>query len=318
VPSLKRTIGAERGQALLTPCRVAAPRLACLESTFRSGSKGDGVLRVGMFDSGVGGLSVWREIVRQHPGLDTLYVADQAHIPYGPRPVAEILAFARGITRFLVENGCTTIVVACNAASAAALATLRAERPDLTFVGMEPAVKPAVASSRRRIVGVLSTPATLRGDLFASTVQRFADGVQLIREECPGLVERIEQGEVDGPETSALLQRFLQPSLAAGADTIVLACTHYPFVQDTIRALVGADVAVIDPAPAVAQQVGRVTGAPPSDRVGAHTWFTTGDVPRFEAVAGRLLGRAIDAAAAQWNGDVLRAATTQRAGTRPA
>jgi glutamate racemase len=276
------------------------------------------VLRVGMFDSGVGGLSVWREIVRQHPGLDTLYVADQAHIPYGPRPVAEILAFARGISRFLVENGCNTIVLACNAASAAALGTLRTERPDITFVGMEPAVKPAVASSRRRIVGVLSTPATLRGDLFASSVQRFAAGVHLIPEACPGLVERIEEGDVDSPETRALLQHFLQPSLAAGADTIVLACTHYPFVQDTIRALVGANVAVIDPAPAVAQQVGRVTGAPHARRQGTHTWFTTGDVARFAAVAGRLLGRSIDAAAAHWDGDQLRAATTRRAETRPA
>jgi len=275
------------------------------------------VQRVGVFDSGVGGLSVWREIVRQYPGLDTLYVADQAHIPYGPRPASEIGTFARGITRFLTDNGCTTIVLACNAASAAALALLRGERPEVHFVGMEPAVKPAVASSRRRIVGVLATPATLRGELFVASVERFAAGVQLIREECPGLVERIEQGDIAGPETRSLLQRFLRPSLAAGADSIVLACTHYPFVLDTIRAITGPDVAVIDPAPAIAQQVGRVIGAPIPARAGVHAFFTSGDVRRFQAVASGLLGHEIVAAALHWQGDRLTVAAGSDPAPRP-
>jgi len=268
------------------------------------------VLRVGVFDSGVGGLSVWREIVRQQPGLDTVYVADQAHIPYGPRSASEIGAFARGISRFLIDNGCTTVVLACNAASAAALAMLRHERPDIHFVGMEPAVKPAVASSRQRIVGVLATPATLRGELFAASVERFAAGVQLVREECPGLVERIEQGDVAGPQTRAMLQSFLRPSLTAGADTIVLACTHYPFVLDTIRAVVGPEVAVIDPAPAIAQQVARVIGTPIPARSGVHAFFTTGDVRRFQTVASGLLGREISASALHWEGDRLSGAVT--------
>ncbi|MFN8595381.1 MAG: glutamate racemase [Anaerolineae bacterium] len=212
---------------------------------------------IGIFDSGIGGLSVWREIARQLPHEDTLYFADQIHIPYGPRSLTQIRSFSEAITRFLIERGAKLIVVACNAASAAALKHLRVTFPDIPFVGMEPAVKPAAEQTHTGVVGVLATPATFQGELFASVVERFANGVQLVKEVCPGLVQQIEAGRLNTPDTLAMLDRFLAPIRAGGADTIVLACTHYPFVIDAIRSL-SPDVNVIDPAPAIARQVNRV------------------------------------------------------------
>ncbi len=278
--------------------------------------------RVGVFDSGVGGLSVWREIRRQHPDLETIYLADQAHIPYGAHSSAQVLRFATGITRYLLGRGCDAIVVACNTASAAALTTLRSEFPDALFVGMEPAVKPAAAISQSKIVGVLGTPATLAGELFLGTIERHAADVEVVRQPCPGLVDRIESGALDGPETEAMLRGFLRTPLAAGADVLVLACTHYPLLQRTIEELAGPGVHVIDPAPAVARQLGRcieglgsasAPGAaaeveqPESVRTpgGRHEFRTTGDVQRFERVAGAILGRPVMASGAHWENDDL-------------
>jgi glutamate racemase len=256
---------------------------------------------IGVFDSGVGGLSVWREIDKALPGADTIYVADGAHIPYGPRPLAEIRGFSTGISRFLVERGCTTIVVACNTASAAALSALRAAMPATVFVGMEPAVKPAAAATRHGVVGVLATQATFQGELFATTVERFAADVRLVRQVCPGLVERIEAGDVDGPETQSLLRAYLQPCLDAGADTIVLACTHYAFVRPSIESIAGSSVEVIDPAAAIARQVARTSGAAIPATGGHASFFTTGDHDDFERVAQRLLGRHIRAHRLVWD-----------------
>ena len=287
--------------------------------------------RVGIFDSGVGGLSVWREIASRSPALETVYVADQAHIPYGPRSLEEIRAFSHAITRFLLDRGCGTVVLACNTASAAALAALRLEFPRVPFVGMEPAVKPAAATSRSRVAGVLATPATFQGELFATTVERFAAGGRVVQQVCPGLVERIEAGLLDGDGTEMLLRECLAPSIAAGADTIVLACTHYPFVRHTIERLVGPGVAVIDPSPAIARQVARVTGhtprpAQPSGTAahgGAHAnermpqaepvFFTTGATRAFEKVASRLLARPVRARQAHWRDGALHSDTTSSA-----
>ena len=160
---------------------------------------------IGIFDSGVGGLSVWREIARQLPREDTIYFADQAHIPYGPRSMDEIRGFSEAITRFLLERGCKAIVAACNTASAAALKHLRETFPHVPFVGMEPAVKPAAETTHTGVVGVLATPATFQGELFASVVERFANGVRLINQVCPGLVEQVEAGRLDTPNTRAML-----------------------------------------------------------------------------------------------------------------
>src|SRR5512139_868791 len=159
---------------------------------------------IGVFDSGIGGLSVWREIARQLPQEDTIYFADQIHIPYGPRSLEEIRAFSEAITRFLLDRDCKLIVVACNAASAAALKYLRTAFPEVPFVGMEPAVKPAAETTHTGAVGVLATPATFQGELFASVVERFANGVQLVNQICPGLVEQVEAGRLDTPDTDAM------------------------------------------------------------------------------------------------------------------
>jgi glutamate racemase len=215
---------------------------------------------IGVFDSGVGGLSVLREIWRELPEEAVVFLADQAHVPYGSRSLEEVRRFAGQITRHLLRQGSRLIVVACNTASAAALYPLRQTFPEVPFVGMEPAVKPAAEKTQSGVVGVLATPATFQGALYASVVERFANGVQLLQHTCPGLVQRIEAGDLNGPDTRRILEQALQPMLAKKIDTVVLGCTHYPFVIPVIEEIVGPDVRVIDPAPAVARQVQRLLG----------------------------------------------------------
>jgi glutamate racemase len=255
---------------------------------------------IGIFDSGVGGLSVWREIACQLPHECTLYLADQAHVPYGSRRIAEVRGLSEGITHFLLRQGAKVIVVACNTASAAALHHLRRTFPEVPFVGMEPAVKPAVAQTRNGVVGVIATQATFQGELFASLVERYAGDVRVLTQVCPGLVEAVEVGAFDTSETEALLRQCLTPLLEVGVDQLVLGCTHYPFLRQTIERVVGAGVTVIDPAPAVARQTGRVLAqrgleASPlagSARrrgcVGHHLFYTSGDVTTFTTMIGRL------------------------------
>ena len=261
---------------------------------------------IGLFDSGVGGLSVWREVLRQLPQESTVYVADQAHIPYGPQPGERLRAYAEGITQWLLARDCKAIVVACNAASAAALKHLRARFPQLPFIGMEPAVKPAATATRSGTVAVLATPATLRGELFAATAQRYAQGARIIGEPCPGLVEQIESGAALTPQTEAMLRGFLAPALAAGADHVVLACTHYPFVIEPIRRIVGGGVEVIDPAPAVVRQLGRVLAerglaAPP--QAVTHHHATTAVAEHYAAALKALLGVTAPVEALKWLDD---------------
>ena len=261
---------------------------------------------IGIFDSGVGGLSVWREIARQLPHENTLYFADQSHIPYGPRTLAQIRSFSETITRLLIDRGAKLIVVACNAASAAALKHLRATFPHMPFVGMEPAVKPAAEQTHTGVVGVLATPATFQGELFASVVERFATGVQLVKEVCPGLVQQVEAGRLNTPDTRAMLDRFLQPIRAANADKIVLACTHYPFVIEAIRSL-APGIDVIDPAPAIARQVNRVLSErellATADRTGQHQFITSGERAEFQRVLQVLVHVTAQAETVQWQDD---------------
>jgi glutamate racemase len=259
---------------------------------------------IGVFDSGVGGLSVWKEIAAQLPDQDLVYFADQAHVPYGPRAMEEIRAFSEAITRFLLEQGCRLIVVACNAASAAALLHLRATFPDVPFVGMEPAVKPAAQTTQAGRVGVMATPATFQGALFASVVERFANGVQLVNQVCPGLVEQVEAGRLDTPDTEAMLRQYLAPMIEAGVDTIVLACTHYPFLAPAIRRIVGPNVQVIDPAPAIARQVRRVMeqrGLFSPGNVASRVFYTTGDEAAFVRTLKRLAGASSQVRSVRWN-----------------
>jgi glutamate racemase len=260
---------------------------------------------IGVFDSGVGGLSVWREIVAQLPNERTVCFADQSHVPYGPRPMQEICTFSEAITRFLLDLGCRIIVVACNTASAAALTHLRATFADVPFVGMEPAVKPAVQTTHVGRVGVMATPATFQGELFASVVERFANGVQLVNQVCPGLVEQVEAGRLDTPDTEAMLRQYLAPMLAAGVDTIVLACTHYPFLTPAIQRIAGSSVQVIDPAPAIARQVRRAMEQRGllSDGESGRVFYTSGDAAAFAATLRQLTGASeVVVRSAHWNG----------------
>jgi glutamate racemase len=265
---------------------------------------------IGIFDSGIGGLSVFKEIRAQMPEEAVIYLGDQAHVPYGPRSLEEVRAFSEEVTRFLLARGAKIIVVACNAASAAALHTLRENFSDVPFVGMEPAVKPAVEQTKTGVVGVLATPATFQGSLYASVVERFATGVTVLQHVCPGLVKQIEAGELDAPETRAILEDALLPMLAQGIDTVVMGCTHYPFVIPQIRAICGPNVRVIDPAPAVARQVHRVlesngTKARAGDEAGVQ-FFTTGNLLNFQSTAKTLLGVNIIASQAVWVNLVLK------------
>jgi glutamate racemase len=213
---------------------------------------------IGIFDSGVGGLSILEEIRNLLPNETILYLADQFHVPYGERSLQEIRKFSTAIVQFFLGQGVKLIVVACNTASAAALLQLRENFPAIPFVGMEPALKPAVEFSKTRRVGVLATPATFQGALYASVVERFARDVTLYPHTCPGLVGQIEAGDLDSPETRAILEDALFPMLKAEIDTVVLGCTHYPFVIPLIKDIVGMKVRVIDPAPAIARQVERL------------------------------------------------------------
>lgn len=213
---------------------------------------------MGIFDSGIGGLSVMLHIRALLPAHPIFYLADQAHVPYGPRRLEEVRAFSVAITHFLLAKGAKVIVVACNTASAAALHFLREQFPAVPFVGMEPAVKPAASHTHSGVVGVLATPATFQGELFASVVERFAQGVTVLKATCPGLVEEIEKGRAGGRRTRRILKEAIEPMLEQQVDTIVLGCTHYPFALQTIQQIAGPDVEVIDPSPAVARQVVRV------------------------------------------------------------
>jgi glutamate racemase len=212
---------------------------------------------LGFFDSGLGGLSIWRAVSRHLPDEHTLYVADRAYCPYGARAVGEVIQRARTITGFLQDRGCKLIVVACNTASAAALKTLRAEF-QIPIVGLEPAIKPAAQATRTGQVGVLATAGTIQGYLFRHTSQRHANGVQVHVQIGEGLVEQIEAGHFDTPTTEGLLRQYLNPMLAAGVDQIVLGCTHYPLLMPLIQRIIKGQAAVIDPAQAVAYQVERL------------------------------------------------------------
>jgi glutamate racemase len=241
------------------------------------------------------------------PEESVIYFGDQRHIPYGPRPMQQIQDFSETITRFLLEHGAKIIVVACNTASAAALKYLREKFPDVQFVGMEPAVKPAAEHTHTGKVGVLATPATFQGALYASVVERFANGVELFQNTCPGLVQQIEQGNLDGEKARKILENALLPMLEKNIDTVVLGCTHYPFVIPLIEQIVGDGVRVIDPAPAVAKQTGRLLEArvmrSNSQAKGDVKFYTSGDPDEFTSLLPTLLGELGEVVKVQWLDD---------------
>ena len=214
---------------------------------------------IGIFDSGVGGLSVFREIRKLLPEERYIYYSDNAHCPYGEKSREYIIDRARKITRLLLSEGADIIVVACNTATAAAIATLR-EEFQVRFIGMEPAVKPAAMSTKTGVVGVLATAGTLKADKYLNTREKWAEGVKIAEHVGQGFVELVEKGCTSGPEAEGVVTESLKPLLDEGADRIVLGCTHYPFLSETISktaAIIAPerDIKIIDPAPAVAKHL---------------------------------------------------------------
>lgn len=236
---------------------------------------------IGVFDSGVGGLSVLAEIRKSLPRADLTYVGDRARAPYGTRSLAEVESISEEVAGWLVDRGATCLVVACNTASAAALESLRARHPGLPIVGMEPAVKPAALTTRSRKVAVLATATTFQGRLFESVVARFADGVEVVARACSEWVQLVEEGVVDGPKAESSVRAVVEPLTYEGVDVIVLACTHFSFLKPLIETMTPIDV--LDPAPAVAAQTKRV--APNPGGTARLTLAASGDVEAFRQLA---------------------------------
>lgn len=253
---------------------------------------------IGIFDSGIGGLSVANAIYQRLPKESTCYFGDTAHVPYGPRPAEQIRELSRQITAYLLEKGCKIIVIACNTATTAALHYLRELWPDVPIIGTEPAVKPAAQATQSGKIGVLATQGTFKSPRYSSLTERFASDITVFENPCIGLVPLIEAGKIDAPETQALLQSILYPMLDEGIDTLVLGCTHYPFIRHNIERIAGATLTIIDPAPAIAKRVEQVLQEKQllntSTAQAIHLYEVSGDGGHFLALAQRLLMRDIE------------------------
>lgn len=248
--------------------------------------------RIGIFDSGIGGLNVAAAIRQALPRERLLYFGDNAHVPYGERTAEEILTFSTAITEALLAKDCGSVVIACNTASSAALGPLRGLFPDVPIIGMEPAVKPAVEHTRTGVVGVLATRATVEGRAMADVVERFSHGVEVIRQACPGLAQRIDAGDFDGEETERLLRGWIGPMLERNIDALVLGCTHYPLVRPLIEKIAGPGVRIIEPSEAIARRVAQVLEqhelSAPGDATGILECYTSGEPAAFRSVLARL------------------------------
>ena len=215
-------------------------------------------LRVGVFDSGLGGLTVVKAVKEAIGNAQIFYVADTKHAPYGEKTPQQILQYSLDITQYLLDRyKIDMLIVACNTATSAAIKTLREYYPNLSIIGTEPGIKPAVEHTRTGKIGILATPATLRGDKYQSLANVLASqkNVELFEQACPGLVEQIEKGEISTEETRTLLEQWVLPMRESGVDTIVLGCTHYPLVGDTISEIMFCDVRLIDTADAIAKRL---------------------------------------------------------------
>ena len=247
---------------------------------------------IGIFDSGIGGLSVWKELKNLMPDEDYIYVADSEYAPYGQKSIDFIRERSSRISEFLINKRAEVVVVACNTASAAALSFLRSKY-DIPFVGMEPAIKPAVHGTRSGVVGVLATANTFKGDLYNNTLERFAVGTKVVERVGEGLVELIEEGKYEGEEVEKLLRVYLLPMMDERADSLVLGCTHYPFLEKSIRNIVGYRMNIINPAPSVAVQTQRVVNKSRGDnygqilreRRGSSLFYSTGETGTLIEIA---------------------------------
>lgn len=249
---------------------------------------------VGVFDSGLGGLSVLRAVRAQLPDESFVYVADSRNAPYGPRDEAFITERTLAIGEWLARQGAKALVVACNTATAQSIAAIR-ERLAIPLVGVEPGIKPAAALSASGIAGVLATQSTLASARFQALLDRYGAGRRFICQPGHGLVEAVERGDTNSPALRALLDSYLQPMLDAGADTLVLGCTHYPFFTETIRDLVGDRLTIVDTSDAIARQLARVLDerglrAPAGTRAAPPRFCSTSDGRQLRALASTLLG----------------------------
>jgi glutamate racemase len=257
---------------------------------------------IGIFDSGVGGLSILRHIHALLPHEALLYFADSGFAPYGEKPEAVIVERALSIADFLLKQNCKAIVVACNTATAAAIAALREKYPSLTVVGVEPGLKPAAAQTKSKIVGVLATERTLASDKFqALHEQQAASGdVRFLQQACVGLADQIEKGELASIQTVSLVRRYVEPLITQGADTLVLGCTHYPFVLEQIETVIKSlhkEVSIIDTGAAVARHLQRLLEQshlyhPLANKQAPLTAFTTGSHSSLRSAFKVLLGLA--------------------------
>ncbi len=252
---------------------------------------------VGVFDSGVGGLSVLRDIRDELRNEDLIYVADSVHAPYGDKSLGFIEARSTAIAQFLLSQKAKALVVACNTATAAAVAQLRS-RFNLPIIAMEPAVKPAVANTKSGVVGVLATRRTVGSENFSSLLARFGANVKIVAQACPGLVEQVEAGDLAGDRTRSLVENYLHPLLERGADTIVLGCTHYPFLAPLIRSLVGTEVALLDPGVAIARELRRrlaINGLLSASTEPGKEWFWSSESPEnAKPLISQLWGREVE------------------------
>ena len=239
---------------------------------------------IGFFDSGVGGTSIWHAAHRLLPGVDTLYLADSAHAPYGLLSLDALVSRTEVLTEFLLAQGATMIVVACNTATTNAVAHLRARYP-VSFVGIEPAIKPATLRTQSQVIGVLATRGTISSGLFHSRIQAYGSGYTLVIQHGDGLVEQIEQGQLMGEEVRSLLWRYLSPMVEQGVDTLVLGCTHYPFLIPVIESLFPGVFQIIDPSDAVARQILHLWPHESPHEQGRAVFLTNGSLEVMRAFA---------------------------------
>ncbi len=248
-------------------------------------------MTIGVFDSGVGGLSVLHHIRHALPEENLIYCADSAHAPYGDKSPDFIAERSHALTRFLINQGAEAIVIACNTATAAAISSLR-NQFTLPIVGMEPAVKPAVSATRSGVIGLLATVGTLESARFAALLEKYAGSTKIVTQSCPGLVEQVEQGNLHGDSTLKLVERYTAPLLAHGADTLILGCTHYPFLAPIIGEIVGPDIVLIDTGEAVARHLEmRLRSEFPDHQASPKIttkYFTTGDATLSSSIISRL------------------------------
>lgn len=250
---------------------------------------------IGFFDSGWGGLSIMKTARETLPFENFLYVADCGHSPYGDQSHEFIVERARKISAFLFEQKkIKALVVACNTATAEAIDVIRNERPDKIIIGVEPAVKPAVLLSKNKCIGMISTTRTAHSARYLSLLERFGQNARILSVGCPGLMDCVEAGEFDSPSTIALLHKYLDPLIDAGIDTLILGCTHYPFLRDAIRSIVGSEILIYEPSPAVAKHLKDRLGNQAADArsKGNETFYVSGLNEQRKSVANRLWGNA--------------------------